>query len=91
MAAKFMICINFVGNAKHINSKIVQINDKGMKIGIQGNFGMLISKQLRHTLNFVKEGCNLQSKMADIEIFHLRYNLRFSAGERAFMKQMIFS
>ena len=62
-----------------------------MKIGIQGNFGMLISKQLRHILDFVQEGCNLQSKMADIEIFHLRYNPRFSAGERAFMKQMIFS
>ena len=62
-----------------------------MKIGIQGNFGMLISKQLRHTLDFVQEGCNLQSKMADIEIFHLQYNPRFSAGERAFMKQMIFS
>ena len=36
MAAKFMICSYFVGNgyAKHINSRIVQINDKGMKIGI---------------------------------------------------------
>ena len=52
---------------------------------------MLISKQLRHTMDFVQEGCNLQSKMADIEIFHLRYNPRSSAGERAFMKQMIFS
>ena len=46
---------------------MVQINDKSMKIGIQGNFGMLISNRSRPTLDFAQEGSNLQSKMADIE------------------------
>ena len=58
---------------------MVQINDKSMKIGIQDNFGMLISNQSGPTLVFAQEGSNLQSKMADIEIFNLRYNPRLSA------------
>ena len=31
---------------------MVEIKDKSVKIGIQGNFGMLILKQLGYTLNF---------------------------------------
>ena len=70
---------------------MVQINDKSMKIGIQGNFSMLIVKQLRYTLKFSQEGRNLQFKMADIEIFNLRYNPRLSAREHTFMELMICS
>ena len=50
---------------------------------------MLILKQLGCSLNFVQEGRNLQFKMADIEIFNLRYNPRLSAREYTFMKLMI--
>ena len=70
---------------------MVQINDKSMKIGIQDNFGMLISHQSGPTLVFAQEGSNLQFKMADIEIFNLRYNPRLSAREHTFMKLMICS
>ena len=59
---------------------MVQIKDKIVKIGIQGNFGMLILKQLGYTLNFAQECRNLQFKMADIEIFNLRYNPRLPAN-----------
>ena len=70
---------------------MVEIKDKSVKIGIQGNFGMLIFKQLGYTLNFPEEGRNLHFKMADIEIFNLRYNPRLSAHEHTFMKLMICS
>ena len=49
---------------------MVQIKGTGVKIGIQGNFGMLILKQLGYTLIFAQECRNLQFKMADIEIFN---------------------
>ena len=39
-----------------------------MNIGIQGNFGMLISKRLGQIMDFAQEGRYLKSKMADIEI-----------------------
>ena len=47
-----------------------------MDIGIQGNFGTLISKRSRPTLDFAHKGRNLQSKMADIENvnFHVILN-----------------
>ena len=70
---------------------MVQIKDTSVKIGIQGNCGMLILKQLGYTLNFAQECRNLQFKMADIEIFNLRYNPRLSAREHTFMKLMICS
>ena len=70
---------------------MVQIKDKSVKIGIHGNFGMLILKQLGYTLNFAQEGRNLQFKMADIEIFNLWYNPRLNAREYTFMKLMICS
>ena len=46
---------------------MVQINDKSVKIGMQGDFGMLISNRSGPTLEIAQEGSNLQSKMADIE------------------------
>ena len=52
---------------------MVQIKDKSMKIGIQGNFGMLISNQSGPTLDFAQEGSNLQSNMADIENVNFSY------------------
>ena len=70
---------------------MVQIKDKSVKIGIPGNFGMLILKQLGYTLNFAQEGRNLQFKKADIEIPILRYNPRLSAREHTFRKLMICS
>ena len=54
---------------------IVQINDKSMKIGIQGNFGTLISNRSGPTLDFAQEGRNSQSKMADIENVNFSYTL----------------
>ena len=50
-----------------LRGRIVQINDKSMKIGTHGNFGTLNSKRSGPTLDFAQEGSNLQSKMADIE------------------------
>ena len=50
-----------------LRGRIVQINDKSMKIGKQGNFCTLISNRSGPTLDFAQEGCNLQYKMADIE------------------------
>ena len=47
--------------------RIVQINDKSMKIGIQGDFGTLISKRSGPTLDFAQEDRFLQSKMTDIK------------------------
>ena len=38
MAAKFMICIDYVGKRLVIAHKL---KDKSVKVGIQGNFGML--------------------------------------------------
>ena len=70
---------------------MVQIKNKSVKIGIQGNIGMLILKQLRYTLKFAQEGRNMQFKMADIEIFNLWYNPRLSAREHTFVKLMICS
>ena len=59
-----------------LRGRIVQINDKSMKIGIQGNFGMLISNQSGPTLDFSQESSNLQSKMADIENVNVSYNFK---------------
>ena len=70
---------------------MVQIKDTSVKIGIQGNFGMLILKQLGYTLHFAQECRNLQFKMADIEIFNLQYNSRLSTREHTFMKLIICS
>ena len=53
-----------------------------MKIGIQDNFGTLISNQSGPTLNFAQEGSNLQSKMADIENLNFSYNLKLSGQKR---------
>ena len=64
---------------------MVEIKDKSVKIGIQDNFGMLISNQSGPTLVFAQEGNNLQFKMAGIEIFNLRYNPRLSAREHKLM------
>ena len=50
-----------------LRGRIVQINDKSMKIATQGNFGTLISNRSGPYLDFAQEGCNSQSKMADIE------------------------
>ena len=55
---------------------IVQINDKSMKIGIQDNFGTLISNRSGPTLDFAHEGSNLQSEMAAIENVYFSYNLK---------------
>ena len=49
---------------------------KSMKIGIQGNFGTLISNRSGPTLDFAHEGSNLQYKMADIENVYFSYNLK---------------
>ena len=54
---------------------MVQIKDTSVKIGIQGNFGMLILKQLGYNLNFAQECRNVQFKMADIEIFYETNNM----------------
>ena len=44
MAAKLMICSDFVGKRLVIaHPRIVQINDNSMKIGIHGDCSMLIS------------------------------------------------
>ena len=56
--------------------RIVQINDKSIKIGTHGNFGTLISNQSRPNLDFAQECCNSQSKMADIENVNFSYNFR---------------
>ena len=53
-----------------------------MKIGIQDNFGMLISNRSGPTLDFAHEGSNLQSKMADIENVYFSYNLKLSGQKR---------
>ena len=74
-----------------LRGRIVQINDKSMKIGVQGNFGTPISKLSGPTLDLAQDGRYLQSKMTDIEIFNFRYNLRLSALERTFVTLMIFS
>ena len=47
-----------------------------MKIGIQDNFGTLISNRSGPTLDFAHEGSNLQSKMAAIENVYFLYNLK---------------
>ena len=73
-----------------LRGRIVQINDKSMTIGVQGNFGTQISK-LSPTLDLAQGGRYLQSKMTIIEIFNFRYNLRLSALERTFVTLMIFS
>ena len=59
-----------------LRGRIVQINDKSMKIGIQGNFGTLISNRSGPTLDFAQEGRNSQSKMADIENVNFSYNFK---------------
>ena len=59
-----------------LRGRIVQINDKSMKIGTQGNFGTLISNRLGPTLDFAQEGRNSQSKMADIENVNFSYNFK---------------
>ena len=47
-----------------------------MKIGVQDNFGTLISNRSGPTLDFAHEDSNLQSKMADIENVYFSYNLK---------------
>ena len=59
-----------------LRGRIVQINDKSMKIGTQGNFGTLISNRSGPTLDFTQEGRNSQSKMADIENVNFSYNFK---------------
>ena len=56
-----------------LRGRIVQINDKSMKIGTQGNFGMLISNRSGPTLDFAPEGRNAQSK---IENVNFSYNFK---------------
>ena len=56
-----------------------------MKIGIQDNFGTLISNRSGPTLDFAHEGSNLQSKMADIENVYFSYNLK-SSGQKRILK-----
>ena len=56
-----------------------------MEIGIQDNFGTLISNRSGPTLDFAHEGSNLQSKMADIENVHFSYNLKES-GQKCILK-----
>ena len=58
---------------------IVQISDKGMKIGTHGNFGKLISKQSGSTIDLAQGGGggggwgrDLESNMADTENFNER-------------------
>ena len=53
-----------------------------MKIGIQDNFGTLISNRSGPTLDFAHEGSSLQSKMADIENVYFSYNLKYSGQKR---------
>ena len=51
--------------------------DKRMEIGLYGNFDMLFSKgYVPSILNFTHEGCNLQSKMADIENVNFQYDFK---------------
>ena len=59
-----------------LRGRIVQINDKSRDIGIQDNFGTLISKRSGPTLDIAQEGRNLQSKTADIENVHFLYNFK---------------
>ena len=59
-----------------LRGQIVQINDKSMKIGTQGNFGTLISNRSGPTLDFAQAGRFLQSKMADIENVNFSYNFK---------------
>ena len=59
-----------------LRGRIVQINDKSMKIGTLGNFGTLISNRSGPTLDFAQEGSNLQSKMADIENVYFSNNFK---------------
>ena len=56
-----------------------------MKIGIQDNFGTLISNRSGPTLDFAHEGSNLQSKMADIENVYFSYNLK-EGGQKCILK-----
>ena len=59
-----------------LRGRIVQINDKSMKIATHGNFDTLISNRSGPTLDFAQEGCNSQSKMADIENVNFSYNFK---------------
>ena len=65
-----------------LRGRIVQINDKSMKIGTQGNFGTLISNRSGPTLDFAHEGRNSQSKMADNENVNVSYNFKLSGYKR---------
>ena len=53
-----------------------------MQIGIQDNFGTLISKRSGPTLDFAHEGRNLQSKMADIENMYFPYTFELLKVDR---------
>ena len=59
-----------------LRGRIVQINDKIMKIGTQDNFGTLISKRSGLTLDFDHQGHNLQSKMANNDNVNFPYNFK---------------
>ena len=61
---------------------IVVINDKSMKIGMQGKFCMFISKQPEAMLCFARYGHKLQYKMAAIEILNFAYYFNLSAQKR---------
>ena len=56
-----------------------------MKIGIQDDFGTLISNRSGFTLDFAHEGSNSQSKMSDIENVYFSYNLK-SSGQIRILK-----
>ena len=47
-----------------------------MKIGIQDNFGTVISNRSGPNLDCAHKGSNLQSKMADIENVNFSQNLK---------------
>ena len=67
-----------------LRGRIVQINDKSMKIGTQDNFSTLISNRSGPTLDFAQEGRNSQSKMADIENVNFSYIILNKLDTNAF-------
>ena len=59
-----------------LRGRIVQINDKSMKIATQGNFGTLISNRSWPILDFAQEGCIRNPKWPTLKmwIFHIILN-----------------
>ena len=66
LVSKTFLTQTYVFLVQMLRGRIVQINDKSMKIGIQDKFGTLISKRSRSTLDFAQEGRNMQFKIAHI-------------------------